>query len=126
MQLELRSIDIPASVKEIGNNAFDNCLSLNTIVSRATDPSLISYGSDLESIFNGMNTAIMIAAVVGSSLFLYLSSPDAKNSSEMGWCYERMGLVWGLLLFLSFAKIVEFMNSRWLLKTLALCRQPLV
>lgn len=64
--------------------------------------------------------AIMIAAVVGSSLFLYLSSPDAKNSSEMGWCYERMGLVWGLLLFLSFAKIVEFMNSRWFLKTLAL------
>ena len=64
--------------------------------------------------------AIMIAAVVGSSLFLYLSSPDAKNSSEMGWCYERMGLVWGLLLFLSIAKIVEFMNSRWFLKTLAL------
>jgi peptidoglycan/LPS O-acetylase OafA/YrhL len=63
---------------------------------------------------------IMVAAVVGSSLFLYLSSPDANNSAEMGWCYERMGLVWGLLLFLFFAKIADFMNSRWFAKTLTL------
>ena len=69
--VELKSIDIPASVKEIGNNAFDNCLSLNTIVSRATDPSLISYGSDLESIFNGMNKEECVVWVPAGTIELY-------------------------------------------------------
>ena len=69
--VELKSIDIPASVKEIGNNAFDNCLSLNTIVSRATDPSLISYGSDLESIFNGMNKEECVVWVPAGTVELY-------------------------------------------------------
>lgn len=69
--VDLKSIDIPASVKEIGNNAFDNCLSLNTIVSRATDPSLISYGSDLESIFNGMNKEECVVWVPAGTIELY-------------------------------------------------------
>ena len=69
--VDLKSIDIPASVNEIGNNAFDNCLSLNTIVSRATDPSLISYGSDLESIFNGMNKEECVVWVPAGTIELY-------------------------------------------------------
>ena len=69
--VELKSIDIPASVKEIGNNAFDNCLSLSTIISRATDPSLISYGSDLESIFNGMNKEECVVWVPAGTVELY-------------------------------------------------------
>lgn len=53
--ITLKSIDIPASVTEIGNSALDTCLYLETIVSRIPAPSLISYGFDLESIFNGVD-----------------------------------------------------------------------
>lgn len=63
---------------------------------------------------------VLAVAVVASSLYLYLSSPDASNSAEMGWCYERMGLVWGLLLFIFFSKIADFIGSRWMPKTIAL------
>ena len=68
----------------------------------------------------------MVLAVVASSLCLYLFSPDAENSAEMGWCYERMGLVWGLLLFLSFSKIEKYMDSRWRQKTIILAALSLV
>lgn len=68
---ELKSIDIPASVKEIGNNAFENCLSLSTIVSRNPDPNLISYGSDLESIFNGMNKEECVVWVPAGTIDAY-------------------------------------------------------
>ena len=68
---ELGSIDIPASVKEIGNNAFENCLSLSTIVSRNPDPNLISYGSDLESIFNGVNKEKCVVWVPAGTIDVY-------------------------------------------------------
>lgn len=68
---ELGSIDIPASVKEIGNNAFENCLRLSTIVSRNPDPNLISYGSDLESIFNGVNKEKCVVWVPAGTIDVY-------------------------------------------------------
>jgi len=63
---------------------------------------------------------VLAVAVVASSLYLYLSSPNASDSAQMGWCYERFGLVWGLLLFVFFAKIADFISYRWLPKTFAL------
>ena len=68
---ELKSVDIPASVKEIGNNAFENCLSLSTIVSRNPDPNLISYGSDIESIFNGVKKEKCVVWVPAGSIDVY-------------------------------------------------------
>lgn len=63
---------------------------------------------------------LMMLAITGSSLYLYLSSPDAENSSQMGWCYERMGLVWGVLLFVFFTKVANFMRQKWIGKTVVL------
>lgn len=63
---------------------------------------------------------LMVLAIVVSSLYMYLSSPDATNSAQMGWCYERMGLVWGLLLFLFMPKVVDYMKGRSILKTAVL------
>ncbi|MBR5413426.1 MAG: acyltransferase [Fibrobacter sp.] len=63
---------------------------------------------------------LMVLAITGSSLYLYLSSPDAENSSQMGWCYERMGLVWGTLLFVFFPRVANFMRQRWVAKTAVL------
>lgn len=63
---------------------------------------------------------LMVLAITGSSLYLYLSSPNAENSSQMGWCYERMGLVWGLLLFVFFPRVSSFMLRWWCGKTFLL------
>lgn len=53
---------------------------------------------------------ILISCVVGSSLFLYLSANAADvNSIPSDWCYERMGLVWGLLIYRYFNAF-----KRWL------------
>lgn len=69
--LTLESIDIPASVTEIGNNALDTCLYLQTIVSRIPSPSLISYGSDVESIFNGVNKETCVVFVPSGTIDEY-------------------------------------------------------
>lgn len=69
--LTLKSIDIPASVTEIGNNALDTCLYLQTIVSRIPSPSLISYGSDVESIFNGVNKEKCVVFVPAGTIDEY-------------------------------------------------------
>ena len=69
--ITLKSIDIPASVKEIGNNAFDTCLRLQTIVSRIPNPNLISYGSDVESIFDGVNKEKCVVFVPAGTIDEY-------------------------------------------------------
>ena len=56
---------------------------------------------------------ILIVGVVVSSLYLYLFV-DAEVSAEAGWCFERMGLVWGVLLYRYFDRFVEWMDKyRW-------------
>lgn len=53
---------------------------------------------------------IMITFVVGSSLCLYLTKgDDVTNSAQIGWCYERMGLVWGLLLYRNYNAIYQWL-----------------
>lgn len=55
--------------------------------------------------------ALLIAGVTASSICLYTFS-KAENSAQMGWCYERMGLIWGVLLYRNYDKIVAWMNSK--------------
>lgn len=43
--------------------------------------------------------SLLIAGVVVSSLYSYFSTASGGVSSSMGWCYERLGLVWGLLFY---------------------------
>lgn len=42
---------------------------------------------------------VLIAGVMGSSLILYFTSSEGVVSARIGWCYERYGLIWGLLLY---------------------------
>ena len=60
---------------------------------------------------------LLIAGVVGSSLYLYFSEGgDGANVS--GWCYERYGLVWGLLLYRFFPQVLNWFNAQRFVKIL--------
>lgn len=48
---------------------------------------------------------LLIAGVVFSSLYDYCSAASSCVSADMGWCYERWGLVWGLLMHRFFSII---------------------
>ena len=61
---------------------------------------------------------LLIAGVAGSSLYLYFSEGgDGANVS--GWCYERYGLVWGLLLYRFFPRALNWFNAQRLVKIIA-------
>lgn len=56
---------------------------------------------------------LLIAGVVLSSLIMYFIV-DGENSAEVGWPFERMGLVWGVLLYRYYDKCVAWMSrNRW-------------
>ena len=57
---------------------------------------------------------LLIIGVLVSSLVLYLFMDGD------GWCFERMGLVWGVLLYRYFVKIVAWMNKHRLMKAVFL------
>lgn len=60
---------------------------------------------------------LLIAGVTLSSLLLYLFV-DAEVSADAGWCFERMGLVWGLLLYRYFNWFVNWMDKQRLVKVI--------
>jgi len=62
---------------------------------------------------------ILIAGVVVSSLCLYLLV-NADVSAEAGWCFERTGLAWGVLLYRYFDRIVAWMDEHRLVKVIIL------
>ena len=62
---------------------------------------------------------LLIGGVFVTSLYLYFFV-DAENSAQAGWCFERMGLAWGVLLFRYFDKIVAWMNYHRALKVVIL------
>ncbi len=62
---------------------------------------------------------LLIGGVVVSSLCLYFFT-DAELSSQSGWCFERMGLVWGVLLYRYFDNVVAWMNKHQYAKVLVL------
>ena len=63
---------------------------------------------------------LLIAGVTLSSILLYVFV-HGEVSSRSGWCFERMGLVWGILLYRHYDKVVRWMNSHRLLKAVILC-----
>lgn len=61
-----------------------------------------------------LSDGLLIGGVMISSLLLYFCV-DAEVSAQAGWNFERMGLIWGILLYRFFDKVVVCMNShRWL------------
>lgn len=54
---------------------------------------------------------LLIAGVAFSSLYSYYSAGSSGVSADMGWCYERWGLVWGLLMHRFFLLIKDWTVS---------------
>lgn len=60
-----------------------------------------------------LTDAILIVGVIVSSLYYYYFV-EGEVSALSGWCFERMGLVWGVLLYRYHQKIVSWMDAkRW-------------
>ena len=57
-----------------------------------------------------LEDALLIGGVVISSL-LYYFCVDAQYSAQAGWCFERMGLVWGVLLCRNYDRMLSWMTS---------------
>ncbi|MBO8478455.1 MAG: acyltransferase [Bacteroidetes bacterium] len=62
---------------------------------------------------------LLIAGIVLSSLYSYLSSETGTESAAMGWCYERYGLVWGILMYRYLPYIKRWLISKRCLKVIA-------
>ncbi len=67
-----------------------------------------------------LSDGLLIAGVVISSILLYVFV-HGEFSSQSGWCFERMGLVWGILLYRYYPRIVGWMDKHRLVKTIVLC-----
>ena len=65
-------------------------------------------------------TSILILLVTVSSLYTYSMFGEADNSAQVGWPFERMGLVWGLLLYMFASGISLWMRTRHLRKIVLL------
>jgi peptidoglycan/LPS O-acetylase OafA/YrhL len=64
---------------------------------------------------------LLIGGVVASSLISYFAVDNPINTSKLfGWPYERMGLVWGVLLYRYFDKVVAWMDTKRGMKVIAL------
>lgn len=65
-----------------------------------------------------LEDALLIGGVVVSSLIYYFAifAKGADNSAQAGWCFERMGLVWGVLIFRYFDVIVAWMRNKQIAK----------
>ncbi len=74
----------------------------------------------MKSVFNLKNfwitDIVLIIGIVGSSLYLYLTKNHEAFSAQLGWCYERYGLLWGLLLYRFFSRCLKWLNSNRLKK----------
>ena len=59
-----------------------------------------------------LTDCLLVGGVIISSLYLYLLSDDNVLSSEKGWCYERFGLVWGLLAYRYRKPLLRWLNDQ--------------
>ncbi len=64
---------------------------------------------------NRLTDIILIAGVIVSSLILYFWVYSG-NSAGAGWCFERIGLIWGVLLYRYFDQFVLWMSKSRLAK----------
>ena len=70
--------------------------------------------------------AIILSAVAASSLTVYFISQGEGFMAVFGWPYERIGLIWGVLLFLFFDGFTSWLQKDRVIKlvvfsTLCLC-----
>ena len=72
-----------------------------------------------------LGDAILIGGVIASSLYLYLCK-YGEVRAESGWCFERMGLVWGILLYRHYDKFVTWMDKSRMAKSIVLCMMSLI
>ena len=68
---------------------------------------------------NVLTDSILIAGVLVSSLYNYFFIV-VEVSAEAGWCFERVGLVWGVILYRYFDRIVEWMDKSRMVKVMVL------
>lgn len=61
---------------------------------------------------------LLIAGVLLSSLIYYFSKTGYVVSAQIGWCYERWGLIWGLLFYRYFDPLLIWLNNRRAKKTI--------
>ncbi|MGN1217193.1 MAG: acyltransferase family protein [Phocaeicola sp.] len=66
-----------------------------------------------------LGDALLIGGVAISSLYLYLFV-YGERSEGAGWCFERMGLVWGIMLYRYYDRCVKWMDNRRGIKTFVL------
>ena len=64
-----------------------------------------------------LTDCLIVGGVIVSSLYLYLSGDDNALSSEKGWCFERYGLVWGLLAYRFRIPLLAWFNHQRKKKT---------
>lgn len=67
-----------------------------------------------------LGDALLIGGVALSSIMSYLFA-EGELSSKSGWCFERMGLVWGILLYRHYKTFVAWMDSHRFVKAIILC-----
>ena len=67
-----------------------------------------------------LGDGLLIGGVVVSSICMYVFV-HGEVSAQSGWCFERMGLVWGILLYRYFDRIVAWMDRNRLMKAVVLC-----
>lgn len=55
---------------------------------------------------------LLVVGIALSSLFLYLKNESNAISAQLGWCYERFGLIWGLFLYSFFPNYLKWLNNK--------------
>lgn len=63
--------------------------------------------------------SLLIVGVIISSLYNYFFV-EAEVSAEAGWCFERMGLVWGVFLYRYYDNFVTWMDKNRMAKVIVL------
>lgn len=69
---------------------------------------------------------VLIFGVFISSLWDYFTHIGVANSAIANWPYERMGLIWGVVLYQYRAAIKSFFEKKRIVKTIVLCVVSLV
>lgn len=73
---------------------------------------LVMKGKELLNIRKTWITDILLAGgVMLSSIYSYLSIQPGQVSADLDWCYERYGLVWGLLFYRFLPVIKDWLLS---------------
>ena len=84
---------------------------------------LVEVGEHYRLYKEKVTRILLVVGVTASSLLLYFLYYNSENSAHAGWCYERMGLVWGLTLLWCMPSIRKMVmpNSKKIVLSTLLC-----